>query len=316
METSINCPICQSPDHSLLTRAPDYEYRSLPGDFAISQCRQCGHGYLEEPPHPDKLPVIYPPTYYTVNVDSPLHFGDFIHRKKIARDVKRILSFAKGRQLKSVVDMGCGEAERLAQIGESLGGEVELLGVDFQPDYEREDELKARGVQLVEDNIEGDLDTLRDNGHDLIVSCQTLEHLYNPDVALSTWARKLAPGGLLLVETPNIGGLDFKLFKKSHWGFYHIPRHFHMFSRQSLRDTTEAAGLSVVKQGFIPSGSTILSLRNWFGLDSIERGPSFWEFISNKNIFVVGCSGVFDLCLIALGFPTSNQYILATKRGE
>ena len=311
----MDCPVCASSASELLTRAPDFEYGSLPGEFAVLQCRRCAHGYMESPPPPDKLPVIYPPTYYTVNRDSPIHFDDFIHGAKIARDVRRILALTRGRNLRSIVDLGCGEAERLAQLGERLGGGVELLGVDFQPDYAREAELGGRGVRLIEANIEGELDELRDGGHDLIVSCQTLEHLYNPTAALRTAARKLAPGGLLLIETPNIGGLDYRLFRKRHWGFYHIPRHFHMFSRESLARTVSAAGLQVLKQGYLPSGSMILSLRNWLGLNSIERGPRFVEFISNKNILVVGCSGVFDLAVIALGLPTSNQYVLAT-RGE
>jgi SAM-dependent methyltransferase len=277
------------------------------------QCTLCGHGYLEDPPSPELLPIIYPPTYYTVNKHSPIHFGDFIHKQKIRRDVKRILSFAQGHQLKSIVDLGCGDAERLAQIGESLGGGVELLGVDFQPDAAREEELRKRGVRLVKDNIEGDLNGLRDGGHDLIVSCQTLEHLYDPATSLKTVARKLAPGGLLLIETPNKGGLDFLLFKRRYWGFYHTPRHFHAFTVKSLARSIEQSGLSILQQGFIPSGSMIMSIRNALGLNSIAPGPKFGEFISNKNIFVVGGSGVFDLLLIALGLPTSNQFILAKK---
>lgn len=312
----MTCPICDENSSKLLTQAPDYEYGSLPGEFTMLQCTRCGHGFLESPPPPEQLSTIYPPTYYTVNPGSPIHFGTFIHKQKIRRDVQRILSFAKGRKLESVVDLGCGDAERLAQIGERLGGGVELIGVDFQPDVEREEKLRARGVRLVDANIEGDLDALRDNGHDLIVSCQTLEHLYDPASSMRTVARKLAPGGLLLIETPSIGGIDFHLFKRRYWGMYHIPRHFHVFTTNSLAHAVEQSGLVVVRQGYIPSGSMILSLRNALGLNSIERGRRFGEFISNKNILVVGGSGAFDLVWIALGLPTSNQFVLATKGAE
>jgi len=309
----VTCPICGSTDSTLLSRTPDYEYRSLPGEFTMLQCSGCGHGYLESPPLPEQLTEIYPPTYYTVNPHSPIHFSAFIHKQKIRRDVKRILSLARGRPLKSIVDLGCGDAERLAQIGERLDAPVELLGVDFQPDIAREDALRKRGVQLVNDNIEGNLDELRDGGHDLLISCQTLEHLYDPAAALRTWARKLAPGGLLLIETPNKGGLDFVLFKRRYWGFYHTPRHFHVFTTDSLERAVAQSGLAVRERGFIPSGSMILSLRNALGLNSVAPGPRFGEFISNKNILVVGSSGAFDLLLIALGLPTSNQFVLATR---
>jgi len=311
-----SCAVCGGSESSLLTRAPDYEYGSLPGLFGVLRCTDCGHGYLESPPPPDQLPVIYPPTYYTVNARSPIHFAPFIHRRKIRRDVSRILRLAGGRTLKSVVDLGCGDAERLAQIGERLGGEAELVGVDLQPDAARAEALRARGVRLVQANIEGELDVLRDGGHDLIVSCQTLEHLYDPASALEVVARKLAPGGLLLIETPNIGGIDYALFKRRFWGMYHIPRHFHVFSTGSLRRVVERAGLSVVRQGFIPSGSMILSIRNALGLSSIERSRRFGEFVSNKNLLVVGGVGVLDLLWIALGRETSNQYLLATRPAE
>lgn len=309
----VTCPVCEESAAGQLTRGPDYEYGSLPGTFTMLRCEQCGHGYLDPPPPPEQLSTIYPPTYYTVSTKSPIHFGELIHRAKIRRDVRRILSLARGDAVRSVVDLGCGDAERLAQIGERLGRGVELIGVDLQPDAERSAALEKRGVRLVEANIEGELEALRDGGHDLIITCQTLEHLYDPASALKVIARKVAPGGLLLIETPNIGGIDYHLFKRRYWGAYHIPRHFHLFTTGSLARVVEQAGLSVVRQGFIPSGFLIISVRNALGLNSIEAGRRFGEFVSNKNLFVVGCVGALDLLMIALGRETSNQYLLARK---
>lgn len=312
----MTCPVCEGSAASELTRGPDYEYGSLPNTFRILRCAQCGHGYLSSPPPPEQLSAIYPSSYYTVNPRSPIHFDEFIHKAKIRRDVRRILSLTAGRRLASVVDLGCGDAERLAQIGERLGGSVELIGVDFQPDVKRSAQLADRGVRLVEANIEGDLAPLRDRGHDLIITCQTLEHLYDPASALKTIARKLAPNGLLLIETPNIGGVDYHLFKRRYWGAYHIPRHFHLFTTASLARIVEDAGLSVLRQGFIPSGFLIISVRNALGLNSIERGRRFGEFVSNKNLLVVSCVGALDLMMIALGLQTSNQYLLAQRANE
>ena len=310
----MNCPVCGGSAATQLTRAPDYEYGSLPGTFTMMRCDQCGHGYLNPPPPPEQFPVIYPPTYYTVSAKSPIHFGEFIHKSKIRRDVRRILSLVKRRRLRSIVDLGCGDAERLAQIGERLGDGVELIGVDIQPDAERAAALAKRRVRLVEANIEGSLEALRDGEHDLIVTCQTLEHLYDPASALKVIARKLAPDGLLLIETPNIGGIDYQLFKRRYWGAYHIPRHFHLFTTHSLARVVAEAGLRVVRQGFIPSGFLIISIRNALGLNSIEPGRRFGEFVSNKNFLVVGGVGVLDLLMIALGRETSNQYLLAERR--
>jgi hypothetical protein len=117
----------------------------------------------------------------------------------------------------------------------------------------------------------------------------------------------------VLVETPNLGGLDFRLFHRAHWGAYHIPRHFHLFTAQSLERAVGDAGLSVVRRGFLPAGFFIVSLRNRFGLTSIERSRHWAEFLNMRNLLVVGFFTALDLAQAALGLETSNQFVLAEK---
>ena len=54
-------------------------------------------------------------------------------------------------------------AERLARVGEALGGGVECIGVDLQPDPRRTKELEKRGVKMLQANIEEGLDGLCQN---------------------------------------------------------------------------------------------------------------------------------------------------------
>ena len=308
-----SCPVCAETHATPLTVGVDFEYGSLPGPFTMLQCDGCGHGYLDPVPTPDQLPTIYPPTYYTVNPRSPIHFDGFIYETKMRRDVGRIVSQAKGVELRTVADLGCGDAERLAKVGEALGGGVDLVGVDFQPDPERTAELAGRGVRMVEANIEGGLEELEDGSLDLVIMCQILEHLYDPAAALRSISRKLAPKGLLLIETPNIGGIDYHLFKKKYWGACHFPRHFHLFTVDSLIRVVGDAGLTVARRGFIPSGFLIVSLRNKLGLSSIERSRRFGEFLHMRNFPVVAAVTALDMAWIALGRQTSNQFLLAAK---
>lgn len=308
------CPLCGAQAATLLSEVQDYEYGALPDvHFEMWQCDACGHGRLDPLPAPDQLDAIYPSTYYTVNPRSPIRFPEFIYDVKMKRDVDRIVSLAAGRPVRSVVDLGCGDAERLARLGESLGGGVELIGVDFQPDEKRIVELEGRGVRLVRADLESGLDVLEDGAHDLVIMCQIIEHLRDPVGVLASVSRKLAPGGRVLLETPNIGGVDFRLFRRRYWGAYHAPRHFHLFTRSTLERAASEAGLTVAKRGFIPSGFFIVSLRNALGLTSAERGRRFWEFLSMKNLAVVAAFSAFDLLWIALGGQTSNQFLLAEK---
>jgi SAM-dependent methyltransferase len=311
---SAACPLCHTTGASLLTRGSDLEYHTLPETtFAMWRCAACGHGFLDPLPGPAQLPEIYPPTYYTVNPDSPVHFADRLRRLKLRRDVGRVLALTRGREIHSVVDLGCGDGERLARLGEVLPGDLELLGLDLQPDPARAEELARRGVRVLEANLEEELGGLRDDGHDLVIMSQILEHLRDPVAVLRNVARKLTPGGCVLIETPNLGGLDFRLFHRRYWGAYHIPRHFHLFSRATLGAAVGRAGLRVVRRGFLPGGFFIVSLRSALGLDSVARSGRFGEFLNMRNLPVVAFFSALDMLAIAAGRETSNQFVLAEK---
>jgi SAM-dependent methyltransferase len=158
-------------------------------------------------------------------------------------------------------------------------------------------------VRVLEANLEEDLGALRDDGHDLVIMSQILEHLRDPVAVLRNVGRKLSPGGCVLVETPNQGGLDFWLFRERYWGAYHIPRHFHLFSRATLSAAVERAGLRVIRRGFLSA----------LGLDSVARSGRFGEFLNMRNLPVVALFSALDMLAIAAGRETSNQFVLAGK---
>jgi hypothetical protein len=52
---------------------------------------------------------------------------------------------------------------------------------------------------------------------------------------MTSLAKLLAPGGILIVETPNTKSWDVKLFRRGYWGGYHIPRHWNLLSAATLK---------------------------------------------------------------------------------
>ena len=173
---------------------------------------------------------------------------------------------------------------------------------------------QREGVSLCEGNVESDLGALTDGGHDLVIMTQVIEHLRRPGAALEQVREKLNSQGRVLIETPNLGGLDYSLFKKKFWGGYHIPRHLNLFTHESLGKLVEQSGYRIIKQGARPSpGFWIISLRNRLGLNSCERGKSIFEFLNFANLPVVGMFTAIDLMLMQFGLRTSNQYLLAEK---
>ena len=107
------------------------------------------------------------------------------------------LSLARGKR---VLDAACGEG-----YGSNLlaGVAAEVVGVDIS------DEAIAHArVRYQRDNLSfatGDAAalTFSDQRFDLIVSFETLEHLYEQEALVAGFARMLAPGGVLLISSPD-----------------------------------------------------------------------------------------------------------------
>ncbi|MCM2355686.1 MAG: class I SAM-dependent methyltransferase, partial [Arenimonas sp.] len=115
------------------------------------------------------------------------------HRYALAR------ALAPGRR---VLDAACGEGYGSALMARA-GATV--LGVDLSG--EAVAHARARYGDVPGLRFEtGDataLDALPDAGFDLVLSFETLEHVQAQEAMLDGFARLLAPGGLLLVSTPD-----------------------------------------------------------------------------------------------------------------
>lgn len=308
------CIMCGSPEWTLVVRSEDVEYHCKPGPFDMVQCDRCGHHYVHPLPQYNEIASIYPNTYYTVNKNSPLYLDGAFYEKKLAMDARKLRDSLRGHNIRSIVDVGCGEISRLVELKKAFGEGVEAIALDIQFDDAIVQGAKANGIKLVHGNVETDLNALQDNAHDLIIMRQLLEHLRDPQLAVSGLAKKLTPGGLMIIDTPNRGGWDYYLFRRQHWGGYHIPRHFHLFRQDSLVKLIERAGLKVYHKGYLPSmGFWIISLRNMLGLNSIAAGSSLWEFLRYKNLPLAAFFIVFDTLRLKLGMETSNQVIIAQK---
>jgi SAM-dependent methyltransferase len=89
-----------------------------------------------------------------------------------------------------------------------------------------------------------------------------LEHVENPDALLSELNGTLAPGGHVLVGTPNAANLDLAR-PEDFWNEVHVPYHLHIYTRNTVEDMGR-------RQGWIPVGffDRPYHDRPWFGLNA------------------------------------------------
>jgi SAM-dependent methyltransferase len=122
--------------------------------------------------------------------------GELVHAEHVARYLLAA-RLAPGRR---VLDIACGEGYGSALLARA--GARSVVGVDIDADtvaYAR----RRYGLDFREGDAKR-LD-LPDGSVDLIASFETIEHVAEPEAVLDELARLLAPGGLLLISTPNAG---------------------------------------------------------------------------------------------------------------
>lgn len=307
------CELCGRPPEEVIAVGNDFEYGTLPDEFQYAICRSCQHTFLAYRPDESQLAQIYPASYYTVNPQSPLFLKGFIYRHKIRSDAARILKLVEERNVRSILDVGCGDCSRLMSLDRGCSDRgLRLSGLDIQFTDQIRRAAAAEGIEL----IEGSIETLSvgQARYDLILMSQLLEHLFRPRQVLGKVLKLLNHGGMLVAETPQWQSLDGRLFRGGYWGGYHWPRHFNVFSMSSLRKFVQQCGFDVVEQGLLPSpGFWILSLRNMLKLNSRAYSRSVFEFLSFHCLPVVAMFTLLDKATILLKGKTSNQYVIAQK---
>lgn len=101
---------------------------------------------------------------------------------------------------KSALDVGCGAgllAEPLARLG------AEVTGVDAAPENVAAAAVHADGVGLDIRYMAGEVGALDIGTFDLVTAMEVIEHVADKPAFVAQLAARLAPGGLLVISTPN-----------------------------------------------------------------------------------------------------------------
>jgi len=306
-----SCIFCEGESARTIARGRDYEYESTPETFDLLQCEGCGLVFIQPRPAAAAMDVIYPENYYAYREgesESPFvkRFRDRIEQRKLRRYL-RWVSHAGAE----VLDVGCGDG-RLLDVMRRLGpagwrhAGIEIAGAAATTAEKRGFEVRSGDFESLV------LDDWRAR-FDLALMHHVLEHTRDPRGAIRKVAVLLKGGGLLSVETPNLAGWDFHLFRKRYWGGYHIPRHFYLFDVRTLPRLLEEEGFDVVSvRSILSPAFWIFSWHNWL----VDRswGRRLAGACDPQNLPVVSAATLLELLRATLGLPSSNLQVLAIRR--
>jgi len=307
---SVRCAVCGGGDSDVAARGYDYEYRTSRRQWIYRRCRECGLVYVDPRPAVSELGTIYPPHYYSFDeAKRDLALVTFFRRKLEAMKVKAFAGFA-GPGPRRILDVGCGDGRFLGVLRDFGPEDWELKGIDIDAgaiERARAKGFDARCVRLEDFELEPDAE-----GFDMIVLFQVIEHVSHPDRMCRKVRELLKPGGVFVIETPDVAGWDERLFRDGLWGGYHIPRHWNLFTPDNLGRMLRQEGYEVVHtQPLISTSFWINSLYNRLLVRGAgERALAFFHY---QNPLLLAVFILVDKLRMLFGARTSNQRMVARR---
>jgi SAM-dependent methyltransferase len=234
----------------------DFEH-GLPVLADFDACPSCGLVAQVPPPTAGALAGYYPKDYRPHAAAS--NGASLIARLKAVQasfQLGRLARFLPERD-QPILELGCGGGHFLRALEHR--GHTDLTGIDRTPELGRVFEgtrIKYRAL---------DLDRSLELGgpYAAIAMNYVIEHFVDPGAVLRACRKALAPGGRVLLLTPNSRSLSHRVFGR-YWSGLHAPRHTQLFNPQNL-------GMLAGKNGFghltvVPStdpASWTLSFQNF-----------------------------------------------------
>jgi SAM-dependent methyltransferase len=244
------CPRCGT-TAPLFYVATDYNKRISREGFRYYRCPADGYIFLQ--PIPSDLGKYYPESYYELphTVEEHAAIAERLQQWKL----DTVLEHAAPSG--SLLEIGPAYG-LFAFLAKHAGFDVTAIEMDPRSCTYLRDSV---GINVVEtsDTI-GALDELP--AFDVIAMWQAIEHIPDPWQTLEAVARKLKPGGVLVLDTPNPAAFQFAVLGKR-WAHLDAPRHVTLIPapllasfmadhgmRQEYLSDTRAAGFNGFGWGY------------------------------------------------------------------
>jgi SAM-dependent methyltransferase len=241
------CPNCGADDYEAVASGPDYE-NHCGGDqeFQMVRCRGCGLYYLNPRPTLDMLGAIYPPDAY-ICYNFSEKGNSLVAQARQRRSINKVKPafqhLTGDPAMFRALDIGAGDGTLLRILHDAGIPKNQLWGVDI--DQKAVDGLRAQGfhgeVARAEEMV------FQSGTFDLVTISHVIEHVESPRQVMQRAYEMLKPGGVFWIETPNIAGWDWRFFKERTWGGYHFPRHWTLWTPQTMSRALMDDGFEVAE---------------------------------------------------------------------
>jgi len=269
---SPSCYLCGNPGGQLYQDRADFVFEA-PGLWDFRRCSNpgCGLIWMDPVPVPADIGKLYS-NYYTHSDNHGVEVSQFREVLRFIRDcyfadrygyeglvrpwhkpIGRVLYLFPSRRSNIDFDVMCLHAcpgQRLLEIGCGSGAFLarmrrlgwDVCGLDTDPDAASWGR-QAYGLNIGCSTLE-QADFSADS-FDVITMNHVIEHVHDPVALMTECHRILRPGGRLILTTPNANSWGHKIFARS-WRGLEPPRHFMIFSLQTLEECTRRSNFRTV----------------------------------------------------------------------
>jgi 2-polyprenyl-3-methyl-5-hydroxy-6-metoxy-1,4-benzoquinol methylase len=191
------------------------------------------------------------------------------------------------KNIKTILDVGCGEGDFLRLIREQTG--AECWGIEMVPEIC--EKAKIRIDKILIGRIEDLIDSLPDSYFDCITFNDVLEHLLEPSMVLKIIEPKLSENGIIIASIPNVRSISnlYELLIKKDWEYKDAgildSTHFRFFTQKSMKRMFENVGYKLLRQeGINGTTSWKFKILNFFtfGFFSDTKHTQFLCIASKK----------------------------------
>jgi 2-polyprenyl-3-methyl-5-hydroxy-6-metoxy-1,4-benzoquinol methylase len=215
--------------------------------FQIVRCADCGFVFTLPRLSPEALRAMYQSDYWKSDAAKDFGYTDYLADEPLYVRTFRM----RGRWIARhrpppgrLLDVGCAAGFALTALRE-VGYDV--FGVELSQPMS---EVARRRIGA--DRIHcGTLDEIEQRRifagpFDVITLFDVVEHVEDPIALLACARRLLAPGGIVVLETQNVGSL-FARILGVRWQHYKFQEHLYHFDPRTVRTLLSKAGLELVE---------------------------------------------------------------------